>query len=99
MLLFVVLSNLVCLLLPVLTSAHVTSPEDPVNLAAHHVKRLSNPLKNLLHKRDAILFAGTSSASNVLALNSTNGELAETIPFEEEIDIPGLGRVVYFLVC
>ncbi|KAF6219696.1 hypothetical protein HO133_004165 [Letharia lupina] len=98
MLLFMVLSNLMCLLLPALTSAHVTTSEDPVNLAAHHVKRLSTPLKNLLHKKDAILFASTPTASNILALNSTNGEVAETIPFEEEIDIPGLGHLVYFLV-
>lgn len=99
MLLFIVLSNLVCLLLPALSSAHVATTKHPVNLAAHHIQRLSTPLRDLLHKRDAILFAGTPNASNALALNSTNGELAETIPFEEEIDIPGLGRVVYFLVC
>ncbi len=98
MLLFVVLSNLVCLLLPVLASAHVTSPEDPVNLAAHHVKRLSKPLKEMLRKRDALLSAGNLDTAKVLALNSTNGEPAETITFEEEIDIPGLGRV-YFVVC
>ncbi len=99
MLLFVVLSKLVCLLLPVLASAHVTSPEDPVNLAAHHVKRLSKPLKDLLRKRDALLFAGNLDTARVLALNSTNGESAQTITFEEEIDIPGLGRLVYFVVC
>lgn len=99
MLLFTVLSNLIYLLLPALASAHVTTPGESANIAAHHVKRLSTPLKNLLHKKDAILFAGTPNASNVLALNSTNGQLAETIPFEEEIDIPGLGRLVYFRVC
>ncbi|CAF9932827.1 MAG: hypothetical protein ALECFALPRED_005387 [Alectoria fallacina] len=98
MLLFTVLSNLIYLLLPALASAHVTTPGESANIAAHHVKRLSTPLKNLLHKKDAILFAGTPNASNVLALNSTNGQLAETIPFEEEIDIPGLGRLVYFRV-
>lgn len=98
MLLFVVLSNLVCLLLPVLTSAHVTTPDDSVNLAAHHVKRLSTPLKNLLRKRDAILLASAAGASNALALNSTNGKVVETIPFEVEVDIPGQGRLVYFLV-
>ena len=98
MLLFIVLSNLVCLLLPALTSAHVTTPEDPVNLAAHHVKRLSTPLKNLLHKRDDILFASSSNSSNALALNSTNRDVAEMTTFEEEIYIPGLGRLVYFLV-
>lgn len=99
MLLFIVLSNLMCLLLPALTSAHVTTPKGSVNLAAHHVKLLSTPLKNLLHKRDAILFAGAPNASNALALNSTNGKVAETIPFEEQIDIPGLGRLIYFIVC
>ena len=97
--LFILLSNLLCLLLPVFTFAHVTTPEDPVNLAAHHVKRLSNPLGNLLHKRDAILFAGGTNASSTLALNSTNGKIEETIAFEERINIPGQGQVVYFLVC
>lgn len=98
MLLSIVLSNLVCLLLPAFTSAHITTPEDPVNLAALHVKHLSTPLRNLLHKRDTILFASSLNASNALALNSTTGEIAETRSFEEEIDIPGAGRIVYFLV-
>lgn len=99
MLLFIVLSNLICLLLPALTSAHVTAPKDSVNLAAHHVKRLSTPLRNLLHKRDAISFASVANASSTLALNSTNGDLEETIPFEEDIDIPGLAHLIYFFVC
>ncbi len=99
MLLAIVFSNLVYLLLPALISARVTTPEDPVNLAAHHIRRLSNPLKNLLHKRDAILFAGTPNVPNGLALNSTSGEVEDTIPFEEEIDIPGQGRRIYFFVC
>ena len=99
MLLFIALSNLVCLLLPALIAARVTPWEDPVNLGAHHVKRLSTPLKNLLHKRDAVLFASTPNAPDSLALNSTSVEFLETIPFEEEIDIPGLGRVLYFNVC
>lgn len=88
-----------CLLLPSLTSAHVTTPKDSANLAAHHVERLSTPLRNLLHKRDAILFASVANASSTLALNSTNGEVVETIPFEEQIDIPGLARLIYFFVC
>ena len=101
MLLLLFLSNLVCLLLPALISARATNPEDPVNLAAHHVKRLSTPLKlkSLLHKRDAILYAGIPNTPNGRALNLTDGQVAETIPFEEEIDIPGLGRLIYFLVC
>ena len=99
MLLPIVLSSLICLLLPAITFARVTNREDSVNLAAHHVKLLSTPLKNLLHKRDAILFAGTPNVPGGLALNSTNGQIAETIPFEDEIDIPGPGRTVYFVVC
>ena len=97
--LFIFLSNLLCLLLPALAFAHVTTPEDPVNVAAHHVKRLSNPLRNLLHKRDAILVAGGANASNRLTLNSTNGITEDSIAFEDTIDIPGQGQVVYFLVC
>ena len=89
--LFIFLSNLLCLLLPTLAFAHVTTPEDPVNVAAHHVKRLSNPLRNLLHKRDAIPVAGGA--------NSTNAILEDSIAFENTIDIPGQGQVVYFLVC
>ena len=99
MLLFIVLSNLMCFLLPALTSAHVISPKDSVSPAAHHVKRLSTPLRNLLHKRDAILFASVANASSTLALNSTKGRLEDTIPFEEDIDIPGLAHTVYFFVC
>ncbi|CAF9911013.1 hypothetical protein IMSHALPRED_009896 [Imshaugia aleurites] len=97
MLLMFVLWNFVFLLLPVITSAYVTAPKDPVKLAAHHVKRLSTPSNNFLRKRDVILFAGSPDASKVLALNSTNGELAETITFEEKIVIPGEDRI-YFLV-
>ena len=99
MLLFIVLSNLVCLLLPALTSAHGTTPEDPVNLTADHVKRLSNPSRNLLRRRDAILSAGTSSTSDALALNSTEGEGSEMINFEAAIDIPGLEHRANFVVC
>ena len=99
MLLFMLLSNLVCLFLPALISARVIAPEDPINLAAHHVKQLSTPSKNFLRKRDAILFPGAPNASNALALNSTNGEMVEAQPFEEEIDIPGQGGRVHFLVC
>ena len=99
MLLFIVLSNLLCLLVPAFAFAHVTTSEDPVNLAAHHVKRLSNPLKNLLHKRDAILSAGGTNASSALALNSTDGDGEENIAFENTIDIPGQGHKVYFIVC
>ena len=99
MLLFIVLSNLLCLLLPNFAFAHVTTPEDPVNLAAHHVKRLSNPLRKLLHKRDAILTASGANASSVFALNSTNDDVQETIAFENTIDIPGEEHVVYFIVC
>lgn len=97
MLLFIVLTNLVCLLVPALTSAHLTTSENTAKVASYHVKRLSTPLKNLLHKRDAILFAGSPNASKILALNSTNGEIAETIPFEAAIAIPG--DLTYFLVC
>ena len=96
MLLFILLSNLTCLLLPALTYATAV---DPVHLAARHVKRLSYPLKNLLHKRDAILFAGTKNVPGGLALNSTNGEVIETKPFEEQISIPREGSLVYFIVC
>lgn len=99
MLLFIALSNLVCLLLPALIAARVTPWEDPVNLAAHHVKRLSTPLKNLLHKRDAVLVANTPNAPASFALNSTNGDNQGTILFEKEIDIPGLGHLIYFNVC
>lgn len=99
MLLFSILSSLLCLLLPALVSSRVATPEDPVNLAAHHIKRLSSPLKNLLHRRDTILFAGAPDPSTGLALNSTNGAVVETIPFEQEIDIPTQGHVVYFCVC
>ena len=99
MLLFIALSNLVCLLLPALIAARVTPWEDPVNLAAHHVKRLSTPLKNLLHKRDAVLVASNPNAPDRLSLNSTNGDIQGTMLFEKEIDIPGLGRLIYFNVC
>ncbi len=99
MLLFIILSNLLCLLLPALTSAHGTIPEDPVNLAADHVKRLSNPLKNLRRRRDAILSAGNPSTSNALALNSMEGDVAEMMNFEAEIDIPGLEHRANFIVC
>ena len=99
MLLFTVLSYFVCLLLPGLASAHFTIPKDPANLAAHNVKRLSTPLKNLLHKRNLTSFAGVSNASNALALNSTDGEIEETITFEEQINIPEIGSLIYFFVC
>ena len=98
MLLFIVLSNLLCLLLPTFAVAHVTTSEDPVNLAAHHVKRFSNPFKNLLHKRDAVLSAGGINASSALALNSTDEDV-ENVAFEDTIDIPGEGHTVYFIVC
>ena len=98
MLLFIVLSNLLCLL-PTFAFADATTPEDPVNLAAHHAKRLSNPLRKLLHKRDAILSAGGINARDALALNSTSDHVAETIAFENSIDIPGEGHAVYFVVC
>lgn len=95
-----VLSSLACLLLlPTLISAHMTISEVPVNLAAHHVKQLlATPLKNLLQKRDTVLFAGSPTASNILALNSTNGQVVETIPFQEKIYIPGQGPEIYFIV-
>ena len=99
MLLFIVLSNLLCLLLPAFAFPHATIPEDSVDIAAHHVKRLSNPLRNLLHKRDAILSAGGSNAPNALALNSTVGNIQENIAFENTIDIPGQGHIIYFVVC
>lgn len=99
MLLFAVLSYFVCLLLPALTSAHFTTPKDPADIAAHDVKRLSTSLKNLLHKRNATLLAGVPNASDALALNSTDGEVANTITFEEDIKIPELGGLIYFFVC
>ena len=99
MLLFIVLSNLMCLLLPAFTSAQVTAPKDSVNPAAHHVKRLSTPSRNFLHKRDVILFASVANASSTLALNSTSGNVEVTIPFEEQIEIPGLTSLIYFFVC
>lgn len=89
MLLFIVLSNLICLLLPALTSARVATPEIPTGLAARQLRRLLTPSKNLLHnKRDTILLAGTPEKPGGLRLNSTNGKIAETTPFESEIDIP-----------
>ena len=94
MLLFIALLNLVCFLLPALISARVTSREDPVNLAAHHIRSLSTPLKIWPHKRDAALTAGTAN----IASTNGGGEV-EKIDFDEEIDIPGLGRVVYLHVC
>ena len=99
MLLFIVLSNLLCLLLPAFAFPHRTTSEDSVNIAAHHVKRLSNPLRNLLHKRDAILSAGGPNAPNALALNSTTGNIRENLAFDNTIDIPGQGHAVYFIVC
>ena len=93
------LSNLLCLLLPAFAFPHGTTPEVPVNLAAHHLKRLSNPLSNLLHRKDAILSAGGTNAPNALALNSTSDKMEENIAFESTIDIPGEGHTVYFLVC
>ena len=99
MLLFIiVLSNLLCLLLPAFALPHVTTPEEPVNIAAHHVKRLSDPLRNLLSKRDASFSASGSNAPNALALNSTGGIVKENVAFENTIDIPGQGHTVYFLV-
>ena len=98
MLLFIVFSNLICLFLPSLISAHVTNPETPVHI---DVKLLSSPLKNLLHKRQTILFAGAPDASNTLALNSTNGQVTETISFDEtiSINVPEFKGIVYFIVC
>ena len=97
MLLPISLSNFMCLLLPALTFAHVINQENPVDLAAHHKRLLSTPLKNLLHRREALLFASTPNVPGGLALNSTNGQVEETIPFEAEIDI--IGRSLYFIVC
>lgn len=99
MLLFIVLSYFVCLLLPALTSAHFTTPKDPADIAAHNVKRLSTPLKNLLHKRNVTLFASIPNAPNAVALNGTDGEISETITFEQQINIPEIGSGVYFFVC
>ena len=94
MLLFIALSNLVCLLLPALISARATSPKNPANLAAHPIKRLPTPPSNLLHKRVSTSLAGTANA-----LNSTNNGVGNELDFEAEIDIPGVARVIYFLVC
>lgn len=98
MLLFIALSNLVWLLLPALIFARATSPKDPVNLPAHPIKRLPTPLKDLLHKRGFSL-AGTANILPGLDLNGTNNGAAKELDFEAEIDIPGLARVIYFLVC
>lgn len=99
MLLFIALSNLVCLLLPALISARATSPKNPANLAAQPIKRLPTPPRNLLHKRDSTSLAGTANILHGLALNSTNNGAGNEIDFEAEIDIPGVARVIYFLVC
>ena len=98
MLLAIALSNLVYLLLPAVISASVTTPGDSANLSAYDVKRLSTPLKNLLPQEKNISLAGTPSGPNAITLNSTSG-IEETLGFEEAIDIPGLGRSIYFLVC
>lgn len=98
MLVLVVLTNVMCLLMPALTSAHVITPGDSVDRAAHNLKRLSTPLNNLIHKRDTTLLASTAGPSNALALNTTNEEAADTTSFEDEVDIPGRGRGVYFSV-
>ena len=97
MLLAIALSNLVYLLLPAVISASVTTPGDSANLSAYDVKRLSTPLKNLLPQEKNISLAGTPSGPNAITLNSTSG-IEETLGFEEAIDIPGLGRSIYFLV-
>ena len=98
MLLSIALSNLVYLLLPAVISARVITPEDSADLAAYDIKRLATPLKNLLPQEKAISLAGTTSGPNGIALNSTN-QVADTLEFEEAIDIPGLGGSTYFVVC
>lgn len=99
MLLFIALSNLVCLLLPALISARATSPEGPVNLAAHPGKRLTTSLRNLLPRTDSTSLAATTNILHELALNSTDDGGVKDINFEAEIDIPGVARIIYLLVC
>ena len=99
MLLFMALSTLLYILLPALIATGVTASESPVNLASHDVKRLSTPLKNLLHRRDTIIIPGSPNAPDGFSLNSTSGKVAETEAFEEDISIPRFGSDTYFLVC
>lgn len=89
---------MLCLLLPALISARATSPKDSVNLAAHPIKRLPTSLRNLLHKRDSTPLASTANILPGVALNSPGLGDAGEINFEQDIDIPGLGYVIYFLV-